>query len=127
MIKLPKQLKIGGHTYKILYPYKFAERTDLYGQCDGDVMEIRLMGVDGGNNELPLTHVYQSLIHEVFHAIDRVIRRRLFTGKEGEDTLDALAESVLQVIVDNRQALLELLMELGHEDEQWPPGSVHEL
>ena len=43
---LPKQVKIGGHVFKVIYPYKFKEMS-LAGQICHSQNEIRISKTDG--------------------------------------------------------------------------------
>ena len=99
-MKIPKSIKVGGHTIKVVYPYYFKERTDITGQYDHDVKEIRISGVDGAGNERVDSSIYQVFLHELFHAIDFVSGHMLFT--ENEKALDGITEGFYQVLVDNK-------------------------
>jgi hypothetical protein len=48
MIRLPNEITVGGHTVFIRYPYHFRERTDLFGQYDFGMKEIRITDIDAG-------------------------------------------------------------------------------
>ena len=94
-IKLPKQLKIASHTYKVLYPYEFKEINKVMGQCDSNKLEIRIsQGED--------TVVWQTFFHELFHAIDRITGQCRFEKEdEGESYLEGFTETFTQVFLDN--------------------------
>ena len=99
MFKIPKTLKVGGHQYKIVYPYFFTERYDLRGQHDAAVKEIRISMVDGGGIERVTSDIIVTLIHEVLHGIDQMCGHEVF--KDNEPALEGISEGIFQVLVDN--------------------------
>ena len=96
-MKIPKQVKIGGHIFTVLYPYSFRERTDQSGQCDWDFMQIKIAEQDRNEPKKAQTRIEEILIHEVLHAIDWVYNGNSLT----ETTTDQLAQGLYQVIKDN--------------------------
>jgi len=63
-MKLPKSIKIANHTFKIVQMKKdIASLKRRFGECDCDNLEIRV-AVHHKDS-----HVYETLIHEIFHAI----------------------------------------------------------
>ena len=99
-MKIPETLKIGGHVYKIIFPYVFTERYDLAGDHNGENCEIRIAEKDGDIKRAK-SSVEVTLIHEVLHAIDSTTGHRMFAGEEGEKKIEALSEGIYQVLVDN--------------------------
>jgi len=99
MVKLPKELKIGGHVVKVLYPYNFKERVDLSGQYDGQYDEIRIAGCDMGGHARLESSVWVTLIHEILHAIDYTTGHRVFT--DNEQAIEGISEMIYQVLVDH--------------------------
>ena len=49
----PPSLKIGPHTYTVIYPHHFRERDDYQGQADHALKEIRISGVDCNGDAAP--------------------------------------------------------------------------
>ena len=96
-MKLKSKYKIGGHWYKVIFPYKFKERTDIDGQCDNSLLEIRLIATDGMGNEIPMSKVIEIFCHEVLHAIDAVYN----AGKLENDTVARLGNGLYQFLNDN--------------------------
>ena len=96
-MNIPKQIKIGAHTYKVAYPYHFKERGDLiHGQIDHPVCEIRVNDVDSSGNARNETQVLRALIHEIIHGVENA------WGLDfDEKTVGALAEGFTAVIIDN--------------------------
>ena len=99
-MNIPKTLKIGGHIYKIIFPYVFKERYDRVADCDRDACTIRIAEKEC---EVPRTDSYitVSLIHEVLHAIDNLTGQGIFKGTDGEKKIEGLSEGIYQVLVDN--------------------------
>ncbi len=99
-MKIPKTLKIGGHIYKILFPYVFTERYDINGNCDADTCLIKIAA---SNVNIPRAEsaIAVTFIHEVLHAIDFNTGHRIFERTEGEKKIEALSEGIYQVLVDN--------------------------
>jgi len=100
-MEIPKTLKIGGQTYRVIYPYKFTERIDLRGQCDADLQVIKLSGMDEGGTERPLCTVIPVFFEEVLHALDMQLGHCIFDSKEGHKALNGLREGIYQVLIDN--------------------------
>lgn len=104
MVKLPKQVKIGGHNWKILYPYRFTERNDITGLCDYPMKVLMVAGHDDSGNPLPDSSIIVTVIHEILHAIDYTCGANVFTGKEPE--IGAFSEIAYQIITDNLNMLI---------------------
>ena len=99
---LPKTLKIGGHEYKILFPYHFKERADYAGQCDHQLKEIRIDDQDGCGNIKPDSSILVVFLHEILHAIDFSTGHCIFLGNDGEKHLEGISEGLYQVLKDNK-------------------------
>ena len=100
-MKFPQYLKVGGHKYKIIFPYSFRETSDLLGQCDRVLNEIRLSQRDGGGAILSNTVILNSYIHELLHAADDTCGARIFSNQEGEQALRGISQILTQMIIDN--------------------------
>lgn len=96
--KIPKQIKIGGRTVKIVYPYQFKERDDLNGQAHLALGTIFLADKDGNGEKYPAEAVFETLIHEVIHCVCHI-----YNGEEQleEKEICALSNGLYQVLVDN--------------------------
>jgi len=99
-MKIPKTLKIGGHNYKIIFPYTFTERNDITGQADHQNKTIRVVSEVDGEKRSESTIVV-TLIHEILHGIDSCTGQGMFRGDGGEGKIEALSEGIYQVLVDN--------------------------
>lgn len=102
-MKIPEKIKIGGHTYKVKYPYKFEERYDIYGQWNDPKKTIYISEVDGNGVKRAVSSIMVTFIHEILHAIDGMTGLELFLRpKEGErESAEAVSEAIYQVLVDN--------------------------
>jgi len=99
-INPPSTIQIGPRVCKILYPYQFLERGELWGQYDSTVGEIRIVGVDGGGQRLSDMTIAVTLLHEIFHAIDKSVGP-LFKSDETEAVIDTLTHSLLALHLNN--------------------------
>ena len=101
-MKIPKKLKIGGHAYRVVYPYSFTERGDRNGSHDFDALEIRIDNKDGwSHKENPESRVAVTFLHEILHACDAVTGGGIFSGDDSENKVERLSESLFQVLRDN--------------------------
>jgi len=97
-MNLPKQLKIGGKTVKVLFPYTFTERSDLAAQAQYDPAEIRISDQDPSGVKFDEQSIVNSFIHEVLHHICDVYNG----GEQPDETLiHALTQGILQILKDN--------------------------
>ncbi len=108
---IPKTLKIGGHIYKVMFPYHFKERGDLDGQHDRSVRELRICENDGCGSQRAISDIFVTLIHEIFHAFDAISGHEIFQGDEGEKRIRAMSECAFAFLVDNKYLKLEEVQE----------------
>lgn len=89
-MRIPKKLKIGGHSIKIVVG-KVAE-----GDCgEFDVMKNQIII----NKNLPQSQQEATLIHEIFH----VLNTTFDNGHNfSHSLLDSLSEQFYQVLSDNK-------------------------
>lgn len=101
-MKIPKTLKIGAHSYKVLFPYRFTERADCVGMHIKATTELKITDCDDTGNKRALSDIYVSLIHEILHAIDYRFAHGIIAKNEiGEDIITALAEGLTAFLIDN--------------------------
>ena len=98
-MKLPKWLKIGGHEVRVLYPHHFRQNSDLCGQADYGLNEIRVAELDLCGEKRSDSSIETTFLHEVIHWVGHVYH--------GEKSLDeqlvcALAQGLHQVLKDNK-------------------------
>lgn len=84
---IPKTLRIGGHTYKIV----FTTLENELGKCDYDKCIIYI------EKDMVQSQKEATLIHEVFHALNSTMDEGL-----GHMLLDSLSEQFYAVLKDNK-------------------------
>lgn len=97
-MKIPEQIKVGGHTYKVVRNYKFKERVDIHGQCDHCFQEIRLGEEDGGG-KFSKSKIEEVFMHELFHCVDEVYNSGNLSKED--ETITRLAQGLYQVLKDS--------------------------
>jgi hypothetical protein len=104
-MNIPSRLKIGGHDYKVLYPYNFKERCDIQAQNDTALNEIRINDVDQCGNKRTDSNTYVSFLHEILHVVDTIYCNRQIEnlGHEARERIvEGLSEGLYQVFHDNK-------------------------
>lgn len=89
MTKLPKKVKIGGHTFKIV----FKELEDDNGSLDWRTNTITI------DSKLPLNHQWATLVHEAMHCFNTTLDTQ---NDFGHALLDSLSEQFYAFLVDNK-------------------------
>ena len=93
-MKIPKQIKIGGHIYKIIYKDGFKDTlNDKPGIC-------KLLGNKifvNKNNDCSLSQQEESLIHEIIEAINYNYQLDL-----SHQNISILGSTIYQVLKDNK-------------------------
>ncbi len=97
MIEKIKTLKIAGHIYKLIFPYRFKERTDLSAQADHQQCEIRISNQDTNGNNRAESNITEDLWHEIIHCIDEAY----CAGSLTESQVTGLGQGLNQVLKDN--------------------------
>lgn len=87
-MKLPKKLKIGGHTYKVDYSKVLDNKM---GETDFDNCIINI------SKDMVQSQKEATLIHEIFHALNTTIGETQL----GHSLLDSLSEQFYQALSDN--------------------------
>ena len=108
-MKIPKTIKIGGHNYKVLFPYQFTETNDVIGQSDVRLRRILISDKDGNGELRPDSDILCTLLHEIVHAIDSVYCRH-FLGIECnvEDVTESLAQGFTDVLINNPELVMTI-------------------
>ena len=102
MKRRPQSVNICGVDYKIIYVDKPSDvdifkRATLWGQHDAWTRTIRVF-----DNRRPDEDILQTLIHEIFHAIESMLHLKL-TSPDDEDhnDLDILALALVDTFMRN--------------------------
>lgn len=99
-MNLPSEVKIGGHSYKVFFPYVFKERSDVGGFVNFGRNEIMLADIDANGNKLPRGTLLVRFLHEIIHAI--IYQSGQEANIQDEEALViALSEGLFQVLNDN--------------------------
>ena len=98
-MKIPSTLKIGGHDVKVLYPHRFRQNSDLCGQADYGLTEIRVSDTDPCGEKRSESSEATTLLHEIVHWVAHV-----YYGEKAldEQLVCALSHGLLQVLRDNK-------------------------
>ncbi len=89
-MKIPKSIKVGGHTYKIVWDEHLWHEENIHGQADYVNHTITLDPY--GHSEM----IAVVFIHEVLHVIDKHFDNKALT----EEEIDSLGEGLFQVFSD---------------------------
>ena len=100
-MKIPTSLKIGGHTYEVMYPYHFKERYDRVGHSNHALQTIGISDDDGNGNKRAMDDIELSVIHEILHCVDHVYNGDDLIEKNSEAMVSRIAEGLYQVFKDN--------------------------
>ena len=98
---LPQSVKVGGHRYKVVYPYAFIDRSDVRGLADHMLYEIRVSAHDGDGNIRPESAIKETFLHEILHCADNLAGHHLFDLSEKEPSIEGLSEALFQILRDN--------------------------
>jgi len=98
---LPNEVNVLGIRYSITYVDNPAEvdrdrRKSLWGQIDFWTRAIRIYA-----NKRPAQDVWQTILHEVLHAIVSDLHLDKFEGQDDDDTVDVLALALMDVFIRN--------------------------
>jgi len=107
MIKLPKKVKIGGHWYKVLFPYHFKETVNVTAQHDNCANELRVNDRDSGGAIKADSNIMVDFIHELLHGADSMANKFIFGGAEEETRVEMLSEMIFMFLVDNEYLKIE--------------------
>jgi len=100
-MKIPKSIKVGGHTLEIKYPHTFAETNEFWGLLNNAKKIIYLADTDTNGGRRKDSCIAVTFIHEVLHAIDDFTNCGVFAGPAGEKNIQAFSEAIYQVLIDN--------------------------
>lgn len=102
---IPKKVKIASHMFKVLCPYIFKERDDIFGRIDFATGTIYIT-TDSNGNPCSKTHTVGVFVHELFHGIDRLYcGNKIGDEVPKEELIEGLAQGLAQVLSDNFEPL----------------------
>ena len=94
-MNIPKSVKVGGQTFKVIKDYVFTERVDINAQCDSDYNEIKLGQLW---REKCRTRQEDIFLHEIIHAVDNIYNG----NKLQEEDVVNIGQGLYQVLTDNK-------------------------
>jgi len=98
-MKIPKQVKIAGHNYRVIYPYKF-KKDQWAAEIDHDRHEIKIASHSSLSTKKVHSEIEESLLHEVLHAVNcryLPVKQRLH-----EAQIQQISQGMYQVLKDNK-------------------------
>lgn len=101
MKNYPETVNVLGVEYAIEYvdnptDVDIFKRKSLWGQCDYWTRTIRIY-----RNERPFEDIWQTIVHEVIHAIEEQLKLKCFEDDRGHEELDILALALCDVMFRN--------------------------
>jgi len=98
----PKTFKLGGHTYRVLYPYCFDETSEFTGQNDSETKTIKIKATTLGGSQQSPTNQFVVFMHEVVHSIDQIFCMDSIGSEcNKEALLDGISEGLTQFLLEN--------------------------
>jgi len=89
VVKVPKQVQLGGHTYKIFYKPYLSKDNGIRGRINHRRQEIHI------EPENPVSQQNATILHEIIHFIETIYALDLT-----EEDADRISEGLLQVFSD---------------------------
>ena len=86
-MKIPRSIKVGGHTYQVEFMDGLWMREGNLGQCRHHTDQTIEL-----DSALHPDQTAATFLHEMLHIVDRVYNK----GSLGEDEVDAIAEGLYQ-------------------------------
>lgn len=122
-LKYPEEIRVGIHTYRVMKPFAFREKTGIFGQCDNCLHEIRVSEMDQGGAPRPETAVCVTFFHEVLHAIDCIYSNGSIEALDNSELIvSQLAEGLAQVFLEGNFPVLEDNHAKVHDEETSRPS-----
>lgn len=90
VIKIPKQIQIGGHTYQVFYKPYLSKDDGIRGSI---IHRKQVIYIEPEN---PISQQNATILHEILHFIDTIFDLNL----TDEDT-DRISEGLFQVLSDS--------------------------
>lgn len=103
---LPKEIEIGAHTFRVVAVEPYIN--DDLGRCDHDTLTIFI------KQDMPLSLMWETLLHEVLHAVRHINGTDLTDNEAEERTVQADAHLLFLTLKNNPQ-LLESIKKLTDE------------
>ena len=95
-MKIPKRIKVAGHTYKVVWDDKLLSNEGFMGLACHNQLIIYLCKKYRGE-KIVKSIIEENLIHEIIHTVDVNYNNHSLDEK----TVDRLSEGLYQVLKDN--------------------------
>jgi hypothetical protein len=95
-MKIPTEIRIAGHNYKVFFDDKYLAKEGLFGQCDFVSQKIRL-AKHAYKKARSKSDIERTFYHEIIHAIDGHYNSYALSEK----VIDRLSNGLYQVLADN--------------------------
>ena len=89
-VKVPKEIKIATHVYRVRYDPHMRHDEACYGQVNHREQTIDI------ETSIPLSVRNQTLIHEIVHIVDKV-----YVCRMDEDDLERLSNGMAELLFNN--------------------------
>ena len=89
-VKVPKEIKIATHTYRVGYDPHMRHDEACYGQVNHRTQTINI------ESSIPPSVKDQTLIHEIVHIVDKV-----YVCRMDEDDLERLSNGMAELLFNN--------------------------
>ncbi len=89
-VKVPSEIKIATHTYRVRYDSHMRHDEACYGQVNHREQTIDI------ETSIPPSVMNQTLIHEIVHIVDKV-----YVCRMDEDDLERLSNGMAELLFNN--------------------------
>lgn len=96
-MKIPKTLKVGGITYKVIKRSRFSKGDSKFSGLAKHSQATVELALDFEDVPFDIQKVEECFIHELLHCVDNIYNNQ----KLDEDTVDRLSQGLYQVLKDN--------------------------
>lgn len=98
-MKIPKVVKVAGHSYSVRYPYN-CRGFKWAAEADHDLDRIRLASTNSKGRRKCRAEIEETFLHEIVHAVNcRYLPRR---SQLCEHQVSQMSQGLYQVLRDNR-------------------------
>ena len=97
-MKIPSRIRTSGHIYKVIKSHKFIEQSNIDGQADHNLLEIRLADIDKSGKKISNSVREEVFFHELLHCANLYFN----DSKAPEETISSLSRGMYQILKDNK-------------------------
>lgn len=100
-MNIPDKIKIGGHSFKVKFPYDFRGwNVKQVGACNYEKCTLYLSDTDHvmhGSTKIANSVILQTFLHEILHAVNIIY----YDDRLDETGVTQISEGIFQVLKDN--------------------------